>query len=387
MILSLLDNDLYKFTMQQAVHMLYPRAVAEYRFVNRGQTAFPAGFDRALKAAVEGMAALSLSGDEVDYLSETCPFFTPVYLDFLTRFRFDPGEITITQDAGALDLRIRGPWFRTILWEIPLMALISEIYFDLTRPPVLSESQIRARNRQKTQRFRDNGVIFVDFGTRRRFSARNHQNLIRDILATPDHTLAGTSNLHLAKENGIRPIGTMAHEWIMFHAILAGYPMANTAAMDAWVRVFNGSLGIGLTDTFTTPLFLPGFDSLRARIFDGVRQDSGNPVRFLETIIAHYQGLGIDPATKTVVFSDGLDTDRAVAIHRQCNGRIRDVYGIGTSLTNDVGASPLNMVIKMTRAALSSDRPWQSTVKLSDNRKKHTGDPDAIRNCLQALGL
>jgi nicotinate phosphoribosyltransferase len=171
----------------------------------------------------------------------------------------------------------------------------------------------------------------------------------------------------------------------MFHAALGGYPRANAWAMDAWAGVYRGALGIALTDTFTTGAFLRDFDAHRARLWDGVRQDSGDPLRFVDLITAHYRALDIDPLTKTVVFSDGLDVDRAVAIRRYCAGKVSAVFGIGTSLTNDVGASPLNMVIKMARCRPSPDRAWRNTVKLSDDPGKWTGRNGEIRHCLEVL--
>ena len=387
MILSMLDNDLYKFTMQQAVHMLYPRAEAEYRFTNRGKTPFPDGFGQELSVRIKEMANLALSKAEKDYLNQTCYFLTPVYLDYLETYRFNPDEVMVPQEGPELSLTVKGPWYRTILWEIPLMSMISELYFSMTAPGVQSREEIRRINQIKARRLADNGVRFADFGTRRRFSSTNHRHLIHDILETPDHTLIGTSNVHYAREFNLTPIGTLAHEWFMFHGVLAGYQMANLAAQDAWVRVFQGDLGIALADTYTTDVFLSGFDTLNAKLFDGVRQDSGDPMEFLEKVLAHYRDLHIDPTTKSVVFSDGLNVDKAIAIHHACAGQIRDAYGIGTNLTNDVGVDPLNIVIKLSRCRPNSRRLWQETVKLSDDPGKHTGDATELQNCMRILNL
>ena len=168
----------------------------------------------------------------------------------------------------------------------------------------------------------------------------------------------------------------------MFHAVLHGYQMANSSAQDAWAKVFHGDLGIALTDTYTTDVFLSTFDTFHAKLFDGIRQDSGDPFLFTDKIIEHYEKLHIDPYSKTIVFSDGLDVEKAVKIHQYCNGKIKDAYGIGTNLTNDVGVTPLNMVIKLTKCKSAFNKPWQNTVKLSDNRGKHTGDPKELKNCM-----
>ena len=387
MIQSILDNDLYKFSMQQAVHMLYPRAQAQYEFINRGLTPFPDGFALKVKAEIEKMVDLKLSPTQKTFLETKCYFLTPVYLDYLESYRYDPGEVMIKQNKNVLILKITGPWYRTILWEVPLMAIISETFFKMTHQKPVSEQKRRSVNLNKARVLGDNAVKFADFGTRRRFSAKNHKLLIQDLLSYENHTLIGTSNVHFAHQFNITPIGTLAHEWFMFHAVLHGYQMANPSAQDAWVKVFHGDLGIALTDTYTTDVFLSTFDTFDAKLFDGIRQDSGDPFLFTDKIIKHYERLHIDPSTKTVVFSDGLDIEKAVKIHHYCNGRIRDAYGIGTNLTNDVGLAPLNMVIKLTQCRASLNKPWRNTVKLSDNKGKRTGDPKELKNCMAIFHL
>lgn len=387
MIQSILDNDLYKFTMQQAVHMLYPRAEAQYEFINRGKTPFPEGFALKVKDEIEKMSALKLSLNQKAFLEKTCYFLTPVFLDYLESYRYDPGEVMIRQDNDALLLNITGPWYRTILWEVPLMAIISETFFRMSPQKPFTEKERRAINLNKAKKMASNAVKFADFGTRRRFSSQNHEQVIQDLLSQEYPTLIGTSNVHFAQKFKIRPIGTLAHEWFMFHAVLHGYQMANPSAQDAWVKVFHGDLGIALTDTYTTDVFLSSFDAFHAKLFDGVRQDSGDPFVFTDKLIRHYDRLHIDPSTKTIVFSDGLDIEKAIQIHQYCNGRIKDSYGIGTSLTNDVGVTPLNMVIKLTKCRASADKPWRNTVKLSDDRGKHTGDPEELKNCMSLFHL
>ncbi|MFH1154848.1 MAG: nicotinate phosphoribosyltransferase [Pseudomonadota bacterium] len=385
MIQSILDNDLYKFTMQQAVHMLYPRAHAEYVFINRSDTRFPRGFARKLRREVAAMAGLRLLPEEKAFLETACYFLTPVYLDFLEHYTFDPGEVSIRETGGELKVTISGPWYRTILWEVPLLALISELFFIMTHARPITETQRTSINIHKARVLSDNAIRFADFGTRRRFSFQSHKAMIHDILQTGNSTLIGTSNVHLARLFNIKPIGTLAHEWFMFHAVLNGYRMANRTAVDAWVTVFQGDLGIALTDTFTTSVFLKSFDTVHAKLFDGVRHDSGDPYRFVDAITAHYKKLRIDPMTKTIVFSDGLDIDRAVAIHNYCLGKIRDSYGIGTNLTNDVGVIPLNMVIKMSRCRTAPDKAWHPAVKLSDDPGKHTGVKKELKHCMAVL--
>ncbi|WP_020587433.1 nicotinate phosphoribosyltransferase [Desulfobacter curvatus] len=387
MIETILDNDLYKFTMQQAVHRLYPKARVGYELTNRGKTPFPEGFERLVKERVAQMAGLSLTREERVWLEKACPYFTQAYLDYLAAYHYDPDQVEISQQGHTLFVRVDGPWCRTILWEVPLMAIISETYFEITSPEIMSRQAIRERNQTKAKMMANAGLTFVEFGTRRRFSIANHAHFLEDVLALDHHRMTGTSNVHFARVYGLAPVGTLAHEWIMFHAALTDYAAANAAAMDAWLRVYPDVLGIALTDTFTTNNFLKAFTRDRAGRFSGVRHDSGDPEIFTRDIISHYKEKGIDPATKVIVFSDGLNVDRAIKIHKFCRGQVKDSYGIGTNLTNDVGVDPLNIVIKLSWVEPEPGMEGRSTVKLSDDPGKHTGDPGELLRCQKALGL
>lgn len=372
--------------MQQAVHSLYPRAEVKYRFINRGDTRFPDDFAKKLQNEVVKMADLQLQDDELEYLHETCYFLTPVYLEFLQHFRYSPENVSITQSSeGKLSVDIKGPWYQTILWEIPLLAMISELYFSLCDHTTISMDERRSLNIAKGELLRNGGVDFADFGTRRRYSLQNQENVIIDLLSIKNNTLVGTSNVFLAKKHNIKPLGTLAHEWFMFHAAEHGYKRVNLAAINAWISVYQGHLGIALTDTFTTDLFLHNFDSVNARLFDGVRQDSGDPYVFVDKLIHHYKKLRIDPLTKTIVFSDGLSPAEAVSIKEYCQGKIRASFGIGTNLSNDIGPEPLNIVIKLSHSRYNADRYWMPMIKLSDVKSKYTGDADEIEFCLRTI--
>jgi nicotinate phosphoribosyltransferase len=382
---SMLDQDTYKLTMQQAVCQLYPYAQAEYTFINRGKTSFPDGFGKRLRNNVDAMADLRLTESEKSFLEKACPYLTPVYIDFLSGYRFNPEEVEISQDGSNLSVTVRGYWYKAILWEVPLMALISELFFKLTGHE-MDPSELDDRNKEKAQTLSDIGVKFADFGTRRRFSFLNHHKVIRDMIQYAGDAFVGTSNLCIARQNNLKPIGTQAHEFFQFHAAKYGFRLANMTALEKWVRVYHGDLGIALSDTFTSDAFYQSFGMKYAKLFDGTRHDSGDPFVFADKTIEHYKGLGIDPLSKVIVFSDSLNVDAVREIEDYCRGRIRTSYGIGTNLTNDVGAKPLNIVIKMT-GAKPQGCDWIHTVKLSDAKGKWTGDPDTIKRCMEELRI
>lgn len=386
---SIIDNDLYKLTMQQAVVQLFPRSYVKYKFINRGKTKFPDGFDVRLRQELKKMEELCLTQDEALFMSLNCEFLNPTYIDFLKSYRFDSTEVGIMQNDGDLSIDITGLWYRTILWEVPLMALISELYFKMTGEPYYDRKAREKNNREKGKKFYMHSMKVADFGTRRRFSYDNQYELVDDLknhsLGGKDF-LVGTSNIHIAMKLGLKPIGTHAHEWFMFHAVEYGYTRANFYALENWVKVYNGDLGIALSDTFTTDVFFKSFDKKFAKLFDGVRHDSGDAFEFANKVVAHYKKLGIDPTTKTIVFSDGLDSDLAVEIYKHCREiGIRCSFGIGTHFTNDVGVKALNMVIKITEVRI--DGEWCDTVKLSDNPVKHTGTKKEIQLCKDTLRI
>ena len=383
---SLLDNDFYKFTMQNAVTKLFPAARVRYRFVNRGGHRFPEGFARALRHQVDSMASLALSADEKAYLARKCSYLDPVYLDFLSGYRYDPSEVRIEQKGGDLEVSIEGFWYRTILWEVPLMALISELYYLITGLQRVDDEQVCQITRRKMETYKGLDIKIAEFGTRRRHSYRVQELVVAALQKYGGSNYIGTSNVRLAMDYNVIPIGTHAHEWFMFHAAHFGYKMANRMGLENWVEVYRGDLGIALADTFTTDVFLRSFDKKLAKLFDGVRHDSGDPLAFIDKITAHYRSLNIDPTSKTIIFSDTLTPDTVGRIAQYCRGKIGMSFGIGTNFTNDVGLEALNMVIKMS-AAFTENGKWTSTVKLSDAEGKYTGEPQAIALAKNILGI
>lgn len=382
---SILDNDFYKFTMQQCVVKLFPRAKAKYQFINRGKHSFPKGFAEALRQSVDSMASLKLKTEEKKWLFTTCPYLDPVYLDFLEGYRYDPSEVKIVQHNDQLQVSIEGYWYRTILWEVPLLCLISENFYALQQTPRESDEQIIAKTKNKIEAYADLDVTIAEFGTRRRYSLHVHQ-IVVSTLKKFGKTFVGTSNVHLAMVNDTKPIGTHAHEWFMFHAAKYGFKMANTTALEHWTDVYRGDLGIALSDTFTTDEFYEVFDKKFSKLFDGVRHDSGDPIEFADKTINHYRTLGINPLTKTIIFSDALNLEKVKRIAAYCRNKIGISFGIGTNFTNDVGLEPMNIVIKMTEA-LPESEPWTPVIKLSDVPGKHSGDEKMIELAKEVLGI
>ncbi|HWJ29858.1 MAG TPA: nicotinate phosphoribosyltransferase [Flavisolibacter sp.] len=382
---SILDNDFYKFTMQQCVIKLFPKAKARYQFINRGKHLFPPGFVEALRVSINSMASLKLTNDEKVWFADTCPYLDPVYLDFLQGYTYDPDEVSIKQEGENLEVAIEGYWYRTILWEVPILSLISENFYMLNGENRISDEEVIIKTREKMEFYNDLGVTIAEFGTRRRHSYDVHK-LVVETLKETGGNFVGTSNVHLAKVCNTKPIGTHAHEWFMFHAARYGFKMANTMALEDWVKVYRGDLGIALSDTYTTDEFYSIFDKMFAKLFDGVRHDSGDPIQFADKTIRHYEGLGINPLSKTITFSDALNYDKVRHIAEYCREKIGMAFGIGTNFTNDVGLPPMNIVVKMTEA-LPEGEPWTPVVKLSDEPMKHSGDEKTIQLAKQELGI
>lgn len=395
---SILDTDLYKLTMMQAIVQLFPNHKVRNAFINRGKTQFPTGFDSRLRQEIKKMEELALTEREENFLLTKLTFFKKTFVDLLRGYRFDSSEVGVTQSGGDLTVTIEGYWYRTVLWEVPLMALICELYYEMTGEEINSRDVRQKNNIEKGKLFYSNNMKVADFGTRRRYSFDNQLEVVTDLKSCfgSKDFLVGTSNVLIALELGLTPIGTHAHEWFMFHAVEYGYTRANYRALDNWVEVYQGDLGIALSDTFTTEDFFRCFDKKFAKLFDGVRHDSGDPFEFADKVVAHYQKLGIDPSTKTIVFSDGLNPELAVEIYKYCRNigagantpgvpGIRTSFGIGTNFSNDVGVKALNIVIKITHVLVGD--VWVDTVKLSDNPIKHTGTEKEIQLCKDTLRI
>jgi len=386
---SILDNDLYKFTMMNAVIQHFPRAFVKYKFIERTSTLeFPIGFDNELKEQIQHLSTLSLSQAEEKWLKETCGhYFAPTFFIFLRGYRYKPEQITINQVGGKLNLEIEGPWHEAILWEVVLMALISELYFKMSNQVISLNGELTAKDHKKALLYKEHDINFADFGTRRRYSLENHDRVINILKRDAGEAFVGTSNVYLAMKHNLVPIGTHAHEWFMFMATKYGYRQANREGLGKWVETYGGDLGIALSDTFTTNAFLESFNTLYAKLFDGTRHDSGDPIEYTKKMIAHYKKLRIDPTIKTIVFSNNLNPEEVFRIADYCKGKIKYSFGIGTNTTNDVGLTPLNIVIKMTDAMPDGFDHYMPTIKLSDDAVKHSGLAEEIELCEKDLRL
>jgi nicotinate phosphoribosyltransferase len=383
---SILDTDLYKLTMQHAVLRLFPSAEVRYDFINRDNREFPEGFGKRLQEIVDSFLGLKLLKDEKDFIREKCYYLPTAYIDYLEGYRYDPKEVHIEQNGTNLKVWVTGPWFRTILWEVPLMATISELYFKMTHQNADSDIKRLQTNTIKAEGLAEMHISYSEFGTRRRYSYQNQKQVIEDLKEHGQGYMLGTSNTHFAMKYNITPMGSIAHEFIMAHGAMFGFQQANLRAMESWVNVYQGDLGIMLTDTYTTDAFLKSFNTKHAKLWDGIRHDSGCPFEFITKFVKHYNTLRVNPMHKVALFSDGINSLELVKkIHDACSSNIVDRYGIGTWLSNDVGVKPLNIVIKLT--SIDYGYGWIPTVKLSDSKTKHTGDVPTVQLCKQTLGI
>lgn len=366
---TLLDTDAYKLHMQQAVYHRYYDVPVTAEFRCRGDELLGQYSDE-IRAQIEILPSLALSDDEYHYLSRL-PFFQADYLDWLRQLRLTPSQVNVQNDNGRLAIQIQGPWREVILWEVPLLALISEVVHR-HRTPEIGVDQAVSHLQQKLVTFRQqvgdldmSRFQLVDFGTRRRYSKAVQEAIVLTLEAEFPW-LIGTSNYDLARRFQLNPVGTQAHEWFQAHQQISPV-LANSqrAALQSWLDEYDDQLGIALTDCITMDAFLRDFGPGFAQRYQGLRHDSGDPVEWGEKAIAHYQRLNIDPNGKTLVFSDNLDFDKALTLYRHFGQRANVVFGIGTRLTCDIpGTTPLNIVIKLVSC---NGKP---VAKLSDSPGK-----------------
>jgi len=365
---TLLDTDAYKLHMQQAVYHHYDDVQVAAEFRCRGDDLLGIYAD-AIREQVDAMQHLRLQDDEFQWLSGL-PFFKADYLNWLRDFRYDPAQVVVTNDNGKLNIRLTGPWREVIMWEVPLLAVISELVHRY-RSPDIGVEQALVTLEEKLQDFTRltdgmdmSSFRLMDFGTRRRFSRDVQQAIVERLQKEP--WFVGTSNYDLARRLSLTPMGTQAHEWFQAHQqISPDLATSQRAALAAWLLEYPDKLGIALTDCITMDAFLRDFGAEFATRYQGLRHDSGDPVEWGEKAIAHYQALGIDPKSKVLVFSDNLNLHKALDLYRHFSSRVNLSFGIGTRLTCDIPqVKPLNIVIKLVEC---NGKP---VAKLSDSPGK-----------------
>ncbi len=390
------DDDLYKLTMCCAVIDNYPRAQVKYAFTDRDSTPYPPGFADELRRQIELLEGVCVTDEEIAFMKRRCPYIPFWFYNFLKGYRFRREWVSVSQDAsGQLSVGFEGCWSDTILLEVKVLAIISELYYDMTgESRKLDLEAYYGKSWDKARRLIEAGCSFSDFGTRRRASFAAQDVVVRAMSECGGETpgpgrFVGTSNVYFAMKYDLVPVGTMAHEFVCAIAGMFGPQMANHLAMRAWSTTYRGALGTFLYDTYGWRIFSLNFSEDYANMFKGLRVDSGDNYEQLERIRRKYLSLGIDPATKQVVFSNALTTEEAVRLQNHAAGKCIPSFGIGTHFTNDFpGVKPRNIVIKLTDVKITESWDfYNSTCKLSEDKGKHTGNPATVRRFMEALNM
>lgn len=391
------DNDLYTFTCQYYILKTYPRAEVEYKFFDRNKTKYPKELVEILKEQVNMMKDVVITDEEIEFMKQKCYYLPLWYFTFLKGYRFNPAEVEIKLDEeGYLDISIKGKWFSTIMWEMPILSMISELSHELKgeKEKYNGEDEFW-KSYHKMYDALKNGLVVSDMGTRRRFSFEHHRNVIRAFVDASNKAyenlecfgkFAGTSNVWFAKEFDLTPIGTMSHQIICFEETVSGVFECNNQVMNKWSNCYDGLNGLMLYDAFGDKVFFNNFQAKYAKLFDGLRVDSGDEFEQIDKIVDKYKSLNIDPSTKSVVFSNGLNLDKAIEIHKYANGVINDSYGIGTFFTCDVdNVKPSNIVIKLVKGRITEKREWHDCVKLSCDKGKTLGNKEKCNYLLSII--
>ena len=379
-IISLLETDMYKFSMGQAIYHQFSDYKTTWSFKCRNTDVhFTEEMVEEIKEQINAYCNLRFTEDELEYL-HTIRWIKGSYVDFLRLWqpRFEDFEITTNAECG-LSIETKGTWLNTSMYEIPTLAIVNEVYFKMAYDYNKLLESFKTRLDEKVNRL-VNGEFtlgpFSEFGLRRRLSAEAQELAINALSQAtyPESKFVGTSNVYLAKKFNLKPVGTMAHEWIMCvgqgnHKHNPAY--SNWYALDAWVKEYGILNGTALTDTITTDCFLKDFQLTYSTLFSGVRHDSGDPFEWGDKMIAHYEELGIDPKTKTLLFSDSLDFERANKLYKYFKDKSKVAFGIGTYIANDTDAPSLNIVMKTTACngmdvAKISDTPGKGMCKNHD---------------------
>ncbi|HHI4968488.1 TPA: nicotinate phosphoribosyltransferase [Vibrio parahaemolyticus] len=410
---SALDFDVYKVNMMSAVAALYPDAMVSYKFIVRSEEDLSELLPE-VKAEVLKLQDVRFTEDEIAYMKRVAPYLKPEFVEALRHFRFNPQSDvsfhnkTMSDGSSQLRITINGLWKETILYETIIMSIVSEVrsrqrWSDIPfeQFQTVLEDKVRYLKAELERRNITN-FKFADMSTRRRFSFQAQRTMLEYLNKELPQCLTGTSNYHLARELDLTPIGTVAHEWFMGHQALVNVRDSQKIALQRWQKMFNGALGIALTDTIGIDAFLKDFDEELSNAYVGVRHDSGCPFTWGEKMIAHYESLGIDPMRKTLVFTDGLNFEQALDICEHFQGRVQVSFGIGTSLANDMGNyvndqgeayQPLSIVIKMVTCngspvAKISDEPEKAMCEdifFLMNLKRRFEQPLDLNECRKLI--
>ncbi len=375
-ITSLLDTDLYKFSMMQVVLHQFPAAHVEYRYKCRTPNINLAAYLDEIRSEIHDLCQLRFTEEELQYL-RGLRFIKSDFVDFLGLFHMPEKCIRVAESTvpGELDITVKGPWLHTILFEIPVLAIVNEVYFrNVCKEPGWEEG--RERLQRKMHLVTDDPALadfrVAEYGTRRRFSKKWHEEVVLTMKDQMGVHFAGTSNVRLAMKHGVTPLGTMGHEYLQAcQALGPRLRDSQVFALEVWAKEYRGDLGIALSDVYGMDAFLRDFDMYFCKLFDGARHDSGDPFVWGERLLAHYAANRTDPRTKTLVFSDALTIPRAIELAKRFAGRCKISFGIGTNLTNDLGHEPLQIVMKMVQCN------GQPVAKVSDAPEKTMCDDPA----------
>lgn len=390
------DDDLYKFTMCCAVIDNFPRTRVKYQFIDRNNSVYPPGFAEELRRQIKLLENVVITPEEVEFLRCRCSYIPAWFMRYLQGFRYDSRWVSVNQDSeGHLSICFEGVWSDTILLEVKVLAIVSELYYLMTGEASKADYEAYyTRSWTKAERMIQAGCRFTDMGTRRRLSFQTQDVAVR-AMKEANESVAGpgcfvsTSNVYLAMKYDLTPIGTMAHEFVAAIAGMFGPQMANHLAMQAWSNTYRGALGTFLYDTYGWRIFSLNFSEDYANMFKGLRIDSGDNFEQLNLICDKYRSLNIDPKTKQVIFSNGLNVDEAIEIQRYAEDKCIPSFGIGTHFTNDFpGIKPRNIVIKLIAVKITESWPFYcDTCKLSEDHGKYTGDPATVARFRAALKI
>lgn len=381
---SLLDTDLYKFTMMQVVLHHFPAAQVEYKYKCRTPGVNLRPYLEEIRQEIHGLCQLRFTQAELAYLGNL-RFIKSDFIDFLGLFHLPEKCITVSESSvpGEIEISVKGPWLHTILFEIPVLAIVNEVYFRNVCPsPDWSVGRARLQNKMKLvlDAIDLDDFMIADYGTRRRFSFAWHEEVLTTMKAQMGAHFAGTSNVWFAMKYGVLPLGTMAHEYLQAcQGLGPRLRDSQVYALETWAKEYRGDLGIALSDVYGLAAFLRDFDMYFCKLFDGARHDSGDPFDWGERMIAHYEKNRVDARTKTLIFSDALTFERAMELSRRFAGRCKTAFGIGTNLTNDLGHEPLQIVMKMIRCN------GQPVAKVSDAPEKTMCDDKAYLTYLRQV--